>query len=60
MWNKEIEQDFVELKKAFTKGRMGWRSVHLNHRLKQVEHKGSVILGAGWAGEVPWILGEEV
>ena len=67
VWNEETEKDFNGLKKAFTEGGIciglsgfrGGGSVHLNHGLKQGEHRRDAVTGAGWIGTVPGVLGKE-
>ena len=37
-----------------------WRSIHINHRLKQGEHRGGVVSSAGWEVEVSQMLGKDI
>ena len=59
-WNEEIERDFIQLKGRSLKvgykhsQTFGWRSVHLNHRLDQGEHCGSIITGAYDMADMIW------
>ena len=69
MWNKEIEQDFIELKRAFTEGGIqafpdfkvgdlfilttAWSKENNAGVLCQVQD-------GGWAGEIPRVLGKKV
>ena len=66
MWNKEIEQDFIELKKVFTKGGIqtfldfGVGNLFILTMDWNREHCGSVIPGAVRTREIPRMLGTEV
>ena len=46
MWNKEIEQDFIELKKAFTEG---WIQAFLDFKVKD-----PFILTTDWSRRTSW------
>ena len=62
-WNKEIERDFIELIKVFTKGRIQPLpdfGVGYPFILTMDWSKESVITSAGRTGEIPRMLGKEV
>ena len=66
MWNEEIEQDFIALKKAFTECGIqafpdfGVGDLFVLTTMEQGEYSGSVVSGPGRTGEIPLVLGKKM
>ena len=62
LWNEEIEQDFIELKRAFTEGgKQAFPDFWVGELFVLTTNWSKEnITGPGRAGEIPWVLGKKV